>query len=221
MPTRLRGIAPVTAAKPGEVADGWSEERMVVFNLRTLCITLLGVAAFAVQPWTDANASPLFAGGSYQFEDHSGDNKGHKNRTLDGIDLSFGSFASSDLKNTSFIGAIFVETDFSDADLLNTNLQNVDLTDSIFSSGTNLKNANLTNAVLIGVDLTGVDFKNAIFIGATYDSTTILTFDPVGAGMVLVPELSPLTLIMLGLLILAPVLKHEQRRVPAFAPSGA
>jgi hypothetical protein len=39
--------------------------------------------------------------------------------------------------------------------------------------------------------------------------------------MVYVPEMSPLTLILLGLLILAAVLKHEERRVPAFAPSGA
>lgn len=194
---------------------------MVLFNLRTFCITLLGVAAFAFQPSTDANALSLVAGGSYQFEDHSGE-VDHKNGNLDGIDLSFGSFASSDLRNTIFVGAIFVETDFSDADLLNANLQNADLTDAIFSSGTSLKNADLSGAILIGIDLTGVDVKNVNWLGATYDSTTILPFpfDPVAEGMVLTPELSPLTLIMFGLLVFA-TLKHFERRGPTFAPSAA
>ena len=72
---------------------------------------------------------------------------------------------------------------------------------------------------LIGINLTGVNVGNAIFVGATYDSTTILTFDPVGAGMVYVPEMSPLTLIMLGLLIFA-TLKHSERPAPAFAASA-
>jgi hypothetical protein len=219
VPKSLQIIAAVSATKPGEFADVHREERMVLFNLRTFCITLLGVAAFAFQPSTDANALSLVAGGSYQFEDHSGE-PDHKNGNLDGIDLSFGSFASSDLKNTIFVGAIFVETDFSDADLLNANLQNADLTDAIFSSGTSLKNADLSGAILIGIDLTGVDVKNAIFVGATYDSTTILTFDPVAAGMVVAPELSPLTLIMFGLLVFA-TLKHFERRGPTFAPSAA
>ena len=90
-------------------------------------------------------------------------------------------------------------------------LQNADLTDAIFSSGTNLRDADLTSATLIGIDLTGVNVGNAIFVGASYDSTTILTFDPVAAGMVYVPEMSALILITSGLLILA-ALKHEAPR---------
>ena len=181
---------------------------MVLSNLRTVILALLGVAAVAFQPSSDAHASPLVAGMSYQDEDHSGEN--HSNQILDGIDLSFGSFASSNLRNSSFISGIFEQTDFSGSNMGGVNLQNADLTDAIFSSGTNLRDADLTSATLIGIDLTGVNVANAIFVGASYDSTTILTFDPVAAGMVYVPEMSPLTLITSGLLILA-AFKHEER----------
>lgn len=181
---------------------------MVLSNLRTVILILLGVAVFAFQPSSDVHASPLLAGMSYQYEDHSGEN--HSNETLDGIDLSFGSFASSNLRNSSFIAAVFVETDFSGSNMSGVNLQNADLTDAIFSSGTNLRDADLTSAILIGIDLTGVNVGNAIFVGASYDSSTILTFDPVAAGMVYVPEMSPLALITSGLLILA-ALKHGER----------
>jgi hypothetical protein len=179
---------------------------MVLSNLRSVILALLGVAAVAFQPSSDVHASPLVAGMSYQYEDHAGQN--HSNETLAGIDLSFGSFASSNLRNSSFIAAVFVETDFSGSNMGGVNLQNTNLTDAIFSSGTNLRDADLTSATLIGIDLTGVNVRNAIFVGASYDATTILTFDPVAAGMVYVPEMSPLTLIMSGLLILA-ALKHK------------
>ena len=188
------------------------------FKLRTSFLALFGFVALAFQPASDANASTLFAGGSYQFEDHSNDN--HSGEILDGIDLSFGSFASSNLRNASFIAAVFEQTDFSDANLLNVDLMGADLTDAVFNSGTILKNADLSGAVLVGIDLTGVNVQNAIFIGALYDSTTILPFDPVGAGMVVIPELSPMTLMGFGLLILA-TLKYEKRRGPGFVPSTA
>lgn len=193
---------------------------MVLCNLRILVLALIGVAAFTFQPTNDADASPLLAGGSYQYEDHSGEN--HANVNLDGIDLSFGSFAGTNLKDSSLIAGIFIQTDFSGSNLSNVNLQNADLTDAIFTSGVNLKDADLTGAILIGIDLTDVNVLNAIFIGAFYDASTILpfAFDPVAAGMVAVPELSPLTLILFGLLVLA-TSKHGGQRGPTFAPSAA
>lgn len=191
---------------------------MVLSNLRTVILALLGVTAFAIQPSSDAHASPLVAGMSYQYEDHSAEN--HSGEILDGIDLSFGSFASTNLRNSSFIAAVFVETDFSGSNMSGVILQDANLTDAAFSTTTNLRNADLTSATLIGIDLTGVNVGNAIFVGATYDSTTILTFDPVGAGMVYVPEMSPMTLIMVGLLIFA-TLKRAERPTPAFVASAA
>ena len=191
---------------------------MVLSNLRTVFLALLGVTAFAIQPSNDAHASTLVAGMSYQYEDHSAEN--HSGEILNGIDLSFGSFAGTNLKDSSFIAAVFVETDFSGSNLSNVNLQNADLTDAIFSSAVNLRDSDLSGAILVGIDLTGMNVRNAIFVGATYDSTTILSFDPVGAGMVYVPEMSPLTLIMLGLLIFA-TLKRAERPAPAFAASPA
>jgi hypothetical protein len=146
-------------------------------------------------------AGPLTAGGSYPFEIHAGEN--HSGRALDGIDLSFGSFATSNLRYSSLIGGVFVETDFSGTNLRDTDFSGSDLTNAIFSPAVNLSDANLTNTVLIGVDLTGVNVRNAIFVGAAYDATTILDFDPVAAGMVPVPELSPLTLVLLGLMAMA------------------
>jgi hypothetical protein len=191
---------------------------MVLSDLRSLILALFAVAAFGFQPSSEAHASPLVAGMSYQYEDHSAEN--HSDEILDGIDLSFGSFADTNLRNSSFIAAVFVETDFSGSNMRGVNLQNANLTDAVFSAATNLRDADLTSATLIGINLTGVNVGNAIFVGATYDSTTILTFDPVGAGMVYVPEMSPLTLIMLGLLIFA-TLKHSERHTPAFAASAA
>ena len=193
---------------------------MVLSSLRILVLAFFGVAAFTFQPTNNAIASPLLAGGSYQNEDHSGEN--HANENLDGIDLSFGSFANSNVRNSSFIGAVFVQTDFSGANMGRVNLQNANLTDALFSSSTNLRNADLTSAVLIGIDLTGVNVGNTIFVGATYDATTILTFDPVAAGMIYVPEMSPLTLIMLGLLIFAGSKRQDRhRRAPALVPAAA
>ena len=191
---------------------------MVLSNLRALILAPFAVAAFGFQPSSDAHASPLVAGMSYRYQDHSAEN--HSGETLNGIDLSFGSFAGTNLRNSSFIAAVFVETDFSGSNMAGVNLQNANLTDAVFSDATNLRNADLTSATLIGIDLTDVNVGNAVFVGATYDSTTILTFDPVGAGMVYVPEMSPLTLIMLGLLIFA-TLKRVERPAPAFAASPA
>jgi hypothetical protein len=187
-------------------------------KLQIVFLALVGFVAFAVQPSNDAIASTLVAGMPHQFEDHSGTDN-HSNELLDGIDLSFGSFAGTNLKNTSFITGVFVQTDFSGANMLNVVLQNADLTDAIFTSGTNLKNADLTGAILIGIDLTGVNVQNAIFLGAIYDASTILPFDPVAAQMVAVPELTPLTLIMFGLLVFA-TSKHVERRSD-FALSAA
>jgi hypothetical protein len=174
-----------------------------------LVLALFGVAAFTFQPTNYAQASPLLPGGSYQNEDHSGEN--HSDENLDGIDLSFGSFAGTNLRDSSLTTGIFIQTDFSGSNLSNVNLQNADLTDAIFTSAVNLMDADLTGAVLIGIDLTGVNVRSAIFIGAFYDASTILPFDPVAAGMVAVPELSPLTLIMFGLLVFA-TSKHVERR---------
>jgi len=156
-------------------------------KLRTPLLALVGLVAFTVQLASDANASPLVAGMSYPFEDHSGEN--HSNENLDGIDLSFGSFAGTNLRDSSLIAGILIQTDFSGSNLSNVNLQNADLTDAIFTSGVNLRDADLTGAVLIGIDLTGVNVRNAIFIGAFYDASTILPFDPAAAGMVAVPGL--------------------------------
>jgi hypothetical protein len=144
-----------------------------------------------------ASATSMVSGGNYQLQDHSNEN--HSNQTLDGIDLSYGTLSGSNLRDSSLIGGVFVGTDFSDANLRNTNLTGADLTNSIFGPGVNLRDANLTNAILIGVDLTGIKVQNAVFIGATFDATTILTFDPIAARMLGVPEPSPLTLVLLGL----------------------
>jgi len=140
-------------------------------------------------------------GGSYQFEDHSNEN--HSGETLDGIDLSYGSFVGTNLRNSTLTSGAFIQTDFSNANLRGTDLAGADFTDAIFNSSANLGDANLTNSVLIGVDLTGVNVRNAIFVGASYDATTILTFDPVAAGMVPVPELSTLTLLLIGFMAMA------------------
>jgi len=188
-----------------------------MFRMQTGLMALIGFVAFAFQPASDAEALTLIAGQSYQFEIHSGED--HSNETLDGIDLSFGSFANTSLKNSSLTAGIFVQTDFSDTDFKNADLQNADLTDAIFNAGSNLKNADLSNAVLIGIDLTGVDVQNTTFTGATYDLTSTLPFDPVAEGMILAPELSPSTLIMLGLLVIA-ALKHGERRGAAFVSSA-
>jgi hypothetical protein len=169
--------------------------------------TLLGFLALAILAPGHAGATALLPGMSYQFEDHSGEN--HADEFLDGIDLSFGSFANSNLRKSSLIAGVFVQTNFSDTNLRDVSLLNADLTDAIFSPGTILRDADLSGATLIGIDLTGVNVQNAIFIGATYDFTTVLPFDPVDKGMILVPELSPMTLMLLGLLMM-PVLGRRQ-----------
>lgn len=145
-----------------------------------------------------APASPLTPGGSYQFENHSAEN--HRDQILDGIDLSFGTFAGTNLRNSSLINGIFEGTDFSGANLRNTNFTGANLTNAIFSPTVNLRDANLSNAILVGINLTGVNITNTRFTGASYDATTILTFDPINAGMLLVPETSPMTLVLLGLM---------------------
>ena len=189
-------------------------------KMQTLFLALLGFVAFAFQSPSDARASTLLpAGSSHQFEDHSGENHSF-DKILDGIDLSFGSFANTNLRNLSLIAGVFVQTDFSGANLSNVNLQNADLTDAIFSPGANLKNSDLTGANLIGIDLTGVNVQNAIFIGAIYDSSTVLPFDPVAAGMVPIPEMSPLLMMMLGLLTLS-ALRRELRHRPMIVQFAA
>jgi len=180
-----------------------------------LCtLTLLGSVFWMTVP---AFAGPLTAGGSYQFEDHSGEN--HRNETLDGIDLSFGTFAGTNLSGTSLIGAVFVQTDFTGANLRGTNFTRANLTDATLSPGVNLRNANLTNANLVGVDLTGINITNAIFVGAAYDATTILTFDPVAAGMTPVPEQSPVLFLLLGLTTFAGIARRTS--IEAAQPHSA
>ena len=78
----------------------------------------------------------------------------------------------------------------------------------------------MTGANLIGIDLTGVNVQNAIFIGAIYDSSTVLPFDPVAAGMVPIPEMSPLLMMMLGLLTLS-ALRRELRHRPMIVQFAA
>jgi hypothetical protein len=203
VPTSVPITADVFAAKPGEIADVQRKERDVMPKIQTLFLALLGFVAFAFQSPSDARASTLLpAGSSHQFEDHSGENHS-SDLVLDGIDLSFGSFANTNLQKLSLIAGVFVQTDFSGANLSKANLQNADLTDAIFSPGTNLNNSNLTGANLIGIDLTGVNVNKTIFIGAIYDSSTVLPFDPVAREMVPVPEKSPLLMMMLGMLTLS------------------
>jgi hypothetical protein len=173
-------------------------------------LLLLGLVAFAVQPTKSAWATPLVAGGFYQFGDHSSEN--HSGQTLDGIDLSFGSFANSNIKNSSLVGGIFEQTDFSDANLQGADFTNANLQNATFSSGAILKNADFTGANLVGIDLTGVNVQNANFTGAYYDGTSVLPFDPVSGGMIVVPEISPLTMVMAGLLVFAGM---KDERVPA------
>ena len=180
-------------------------------KLRTFILALLGIVTFTFQSTSDAHATTLVPGSSYQYEDHSGEN--HSNQILDRIDLSFGSFANTNLKDSSLIAGVFVQTDFSNTNLSNVNLQSADLTNATISSGVNLSDSDLTGAILIGIDLTGVNVRNAIFIGAIYDSSTVLPFDPVAAGMVPIPEMSPLLMMMLGLLVLS-TLKCELRHRP-------
>jgi hypothetical protein len=206
VPTSVPITADVFAAKPGKIADVQRKERDVMPKIQTLFLALLGFVAFAFQSPSDARASTLLPGSSHQFEDHSGDSgDNHSNQTLDGIDLSFGSFANTNLRNSILIAGVFVQTDFSGANLSNVNLQNANLTDATFSPGTNLNNSDLTGANLIGIDLTGVNVRNAILIGAIYDSSTVLpfAFDPVARGMVPIPETSPLLMMMLGLMTLS------------------
>jgi len=180
-------------------------------------LLLLGLLAFAVQPTKSAGATPLVAGGFYQFEDHSSEN--HSGQTLDGIDLSFGSFADSNIKNSSFIGGLFEQTDFSDANLQGVDMTNANLLNATFSSGANLKNADLAGANLVGIDLSGVNVQNTNFTGAFYDGTSVLPFDPTAEGMIAVPEISPLTMVMAGLLIFAST-KEERARVSAVQDRG-
>jgi hypothetical protein len=182
-------------------------------KFRRVFPVLLGCIALATLATGHASATALSAGSSYQFEDHS--NEFHSGEFLDAIDLSFGSFADSNLKNSSLIAGVFVQTIFTDTNLSNVLLQNADLTDAVFTPGAILRNANLTGATLIGIDLTGVNVQNAIFIGATYDFTTVLPFDPVTAGMVLVPELSPMVLMLMGLLIMSALGRYQYQNRPS------
>jgi len=179
---------------------------------------LVGLALLAFQPTSGASASTISAGSFIQFEIHSNEN--HSSQTLDGIDLSFGSFDSTNLMSSSLIGGIFVQTIFTDANMQFVDLTNADLTDAVFNSGTILRNADLTGANLVGVDLTGVNVQNAIFIGALYDATSILPFNPVAAGMVVIPEQSPMTLMAFGLMMLATLKRPEHPR-PLLSSSPA
>jgi uncharacterized protein YjbI with pentapeptide repeats len=176
-------------------------------KLWNLTFASLGFVSLLCLSVSNAAASTIVPGSSIQFEIHSGER--HRGDTLDGIDLSFGSFASSNLRDATLIGGIFVQTNFTDTNLRDADLSNADLTDAIFSSGTNLKDANLSGASLIGIDLTGVNTATANFSGATYDSTSILPFDPIAAGMVVIPEQSPMTLMLLGLVLLAATKRFE------------
>jgi hypothetical protein len=175
-------------------------------------LLFMGLLAFAIQPTKGAQATPMIAGGFYQFEDHSSEN--HSGQTLDGIDLSFGSFASSNIKNSSFVGAVFEETDFSGANLQGVDMTNANLTNATFTSSANMKNADLTGANLVGIDLTGVNLQNVTFTGAYYDGTSVLPFDPSVEGMIAVPEISPLTMVMMGLLAFASM-KDDRGRTAA------
>jgi len=186
-------------------------------RMRTACrVLLVGLALFASQPASDASASTIIAGSFIQFEIHSNEN--HSFQTLDGIDLSFGSFDSTNLMSSSLIAGIFVQTIFTNANMQDVDLTDADLTDAVFNSGTILRNADLTGANLVGIDLTGVNVQNAIFIGALYDATSILPFDPVAAGLVLIPEQSPITLMAFGLMMLATLKRPEHPR-PLLSPS--
>jgi hypothetical protein len=169
-------------------------------NRKSRILLVLGAIALVALPLTAA-ATPLTAGDIDRYGDHSSEN--HQNQTLDNIDISHGTFAGSNLKNTSLVGGVFRRTDFSNTNLQGADFTNADLLNAIFSSGANLKNANLSGANLIGVNLTGINIQGANFTGAIYNTSSTLGFDGAAAGMIAVPELSPFTLVVMGLLILA------------------
>jgi hypothetical protein len=118
--------------------DAHNVERATMPKRSIQVLLFMGLLAFAIQPTKGAQATPMIVGGFYQFEDHSSEN--HSGQTLDGIDLSFGSFASSNIKNSSFVGAVFEETDFSGANLQGVDMTNANLTNATFTSSANMKN---------------------------------------------------------------------------------
>ena len=187
-------------------------------KLWNLIFVSLGFVSLLCLSVSNAAASTIVPGSSIQFEIHSGEN--HRWDTLDGIDLSFGSFASSNLRDTTLIAGIFVETLFTDTNLRDANLSFADLTNAVFNSGTNLRDANLSFATLVGIDLTGVNTTSTIFTGATYDATSILPFDPIVEEMVAIPEQSPMTLMAVGLLIMA-AMKRSERQGETLVPAVA
>jgi hypothetical protein len=195
-------------------SDVSHNEECVMMTKRSVGVLLLfGLLAFVLQPTKAAQATPLAAGGFYQGEDHSFEN--HSGQTLDAIDLSFGSLAGSNVKNSSLVGAFLEGTDFTDANLQGVDLTNAYLFNATFTPGVNLKNADLTGANLAGIDLTGVNLQNVTFTGAYYDATSVLPFDPTVQGMVYIPEISPLTMVMMGLLIFASMKDGRAQAVAA------
>ena len=170
------------------------------------CLLLVASVGISLLVALNAVATTLTPGGFQQREDHSNEN--HSNEFLNGIDLSGGSLALSNVKNTSFVGGFFVGTDLSGANLQWVDFSGADLRNAIFSPDTNLKNGDLSGATLYGIDLTGVNIAGVDFTGAFYNGTETLLFDPVAAGMILAPEPSPLTMILAGLIGLA-VLRRE------------
>lgn len=167
--------------------------------LYSAAVVLLAVA---VGP---AGAASFGPGTVHQNEIHS-PNDDHQDEDLSGFDLSFTTFASSDLRGVIFTGATLFQTNFTNADLRGVT----------FSAGMNMNGAILNGADIRGRDLSGVsllgaDLRNITsnggtkFTGALFDGNTQYDagFDPLAAGMVSVPEPTPAALALLGMAGLA------------------
>ena len=126
-------------------------------------------------------------------------------------DLSGANFRNSDFSYSFGKGGLYLAggADFTNAKIMNadigagtgSNFTNVDFTGSEMSG-------DFTNAIFVAADLSGTwDLEYGVFTGATYSGGSLSNrtlfptgFDPIAAGMVLVPEPSTAILVTLGLI---------------------
>jgi hypothetical protein len=161
-------------------------------------IVLSAAIVVAVNAGAGAAAgTPFGPGTDHQAEDHSFEN--HSSDVMDGFDLTDSTFEGSNLKDAFFVGGDLTRVILSGVNLSGGDLTNAILTNAVFSSGSNLKDTILVGATVFGLDLTGVNVSGADFTNALYNGTETLPFDPVAAGMILVPEATPASMLMLGL----------------------
>ena len=119
---------------------------------------------------------------------------------LDGADLSNANLLFANLTGASLTGVTLAGTTLRSSNLSATNFSGTDFANA------DLRGANLGGASLTGADLSAVNADASTnYNGATYDwGTQFATgFDPVAAGMILVPEPTSFAMLLLGLAALA------------------